>query len=131
MPSSEHLIRIRETYGIDLNWLLTGEEIAEKVESVEKCDDNKPLHSVIIERFKNKELARDISYELLNLEEKNPYALKEIIDFIRFKVSTIQSNNNPDRRKGERRLKKDPERIPGGKDRRSGQDRRKAAGGDH
>ena len=25
MPSADHLIRIRETFNIDLNWLLTGE----------------------------------------------------------------------------------------------------------
>ena len=25
MPSAEHLIRIRETFNVDLNWLLTGE----------------------------------------------------------------------------------------------------------
>jgi transcriptional regulator with XRE-family HTH domain len=71
--------------------------------------------------FQQKELARDVNYELLKLERLHPDALIEVKDFIKFKIAMY------DRRQGERRQHEATDFDPG-EERRSGQERRKAVG---
>ncbi|BBO74692.1 hypothetical protein DSCW_21090 [Desulfosarcina widdelii] len=122
------LIKWAGNKSVDLNWLLTGEgETYLKDKALNKDDTNaeKPLHSIIIERFKQKDLARDINYEMLKLEELKPEALIEVNDFIRFKVQSLTGQY--ERRKGERRQR---DEDYNGENRRGGEDRRKASGED-
>lgn len=45
-----------------------------------------PEHTDIIKKFKQKDLARDLNLNALKLEQLNPNALKEINDYIKFKL---------------------------------------------
>jgi len=71
--------------------------------------------------FQQKELARDVNYELLKLERLRPDALIEVKDFIKFKIAMY------DRRHDERR-KNDATDFDPNEERRSGLERRKAVG---
>ncbi|WP_419657738.1 helix-turn-helix domain-containing protein [Desulfosarcina variabilis] len=124
---------------VDLNWLFTGEgsPISGQVSDTQTLGGKTTVdHICIVKDFKNKEEAMQISKILREIESIDERQFFRIlgrleIELEKIKTEAIPKDNNPNRRRSERRLKKDPESIPGGKDRRSGRDRRKAAGGDH
>jgi len=82
--------------------------------------NNKPPYTVIINHFRQKNLAWDINYKLLCLESFNPEELKDIEDFINYRISKY------DRRSGEDRRKEDTPELTPEDDRRSGIERRVA-----
>lgn len=119
-PSFKILVQILEQYHISPNWLIFGKgNIYREENSVElsKTTEKQP-HSLIVSRFKQKDLAWQINWDLILLEKLDPNELREIHDFINYRISKLE------KREGDRRQKDDPEAIPGGKDRRSGEDRR-------
>ena len=124
---------------VDLNWLFTGEgsPISGQVSDTETLGGQTTAdHICIVKNFKNKEEAMQISKILREIESIDERQFFRILGRLEIELEKIRNeaipdDNYPDRRKGQRRIRKDPESIPGGKDRRSGRDRRKAAGGDH
>lgn len=84
--------------------------------------NKKVPHSIVIHKFQQKDLAWDINFKLLKLEDINPDALEEVKQFIQFKIGTY------DRRIRERREEDRPTYDK--KERRSDTDRRRASGED-
>lgn len=114
------------TYGVNSEWLLTGSGTPFEKDKIERgavdkdvLTDRLPSHPAIITKFKQKDLAWEINWDLLRLERKDPGSLREIKGYLKRMLSEYIVD-----REGERRQKDDPEAIPGGKDRRSGKDRR-------
>ena len=151
MPHSDHLLRIHDKYGVDLNWLLSGRgepylsSTAVKENSGDKetrdTQERSPKNSEIsdaeiIEQFSDKRSARDLVLHLAELEQINteafnkvgPY-IKGLLDGLRIKPTQCCRYTGPDRRTAERRVKDSPGKFKGSKDQRSGKDRRVAAHG--
>ena len=133
-PGSEFLLTLKRELGVNVDWMLTGEgdQFADQTLGGQITVD----HICIVKSFKNKEEAMQISKILREIESIDERQFFRIlgrleIELEKIKNEAIPDDNNSDRRKGQRRIRKDPESIPGGKDRRSGRDRRKAAGGNH
>ncbi|MFZ7126380.1 MAG: hypothetical protein ACOWWM_09545 [Desulfobacterales bacterium] len=91
-------------------------------------------HIDLIKRFQNKELARSINRDLLEIERIRPEALERAAEKIRtllegmlLLVEESVEQYGP-RRRVERRRGHDPDKPPQSGDRRSGSDRRKASG---
>ena len=58
-----------------------------KVEnSNQEIPPNNPAHSEIVNYFKQKDLAKEINWNLIRLENVDPESLKEIDEFIKFKL---------------------------------------------
>jgi len=142
MPVAEHLIRIHETYGVSIDWLLTGSgdpslDSSEADRGVVRCSTNvvELDHADIISRFRDKPFARDLNFDLVELENLNDDAyrkvasyIKGILDGIRMASEQGAGYDEPERRKRERRVRGDPN-YDSDRDRRSGSDRRRAVGG--
>lgn len=87
LPHAEQLIRIRECYDVNINWLLTGEgEIY--TEKLQATDFHKKLeatnntidfqHMDLVRNFKDKALAKQINSNLIEIEKLSPEALKTL-----------------------------------------------------
>ena len=143
MPHSEHLCRIQETFSVDLNWLLSG--IGEPYLSTKGSTDNHSApegsldddginDSEIIKQFSDRNYARNLNSYLAQLEKLYPETFRDVGGYIKgllhrgdlpLKPPTDPSDySGLKRRTSQRRVKDDPGKIPGGKDRRSGKDRR-------
>ena len=134
MPHSEHLIHIRETFNVNIHWLLTGEG----VKYLEKSDFEKEIpHSTDLDPEINDllEKTREVLVSKTNYAEFLKTSVKSIHESlkVREEMKTMRSEINElkkhmtiDRRKGERRLKTDGVHIMDkAEDRRKGPDRRK------
>ena len=150
MPHGDHLIRICEILRVNLNWLLAGkgdpylpanakEDVNRERErnSTEFSPDaNKISDAEIIQQFEDKSYAKDLNLSLLELEQLNSEAFKEIGPYIKGMMAGLRKNEpgckkyqGPERRIAERRVKTSSKKFKGEKDRRSGKDRRVAAQG--
>ncbi len=136
VPNAEHLFHISEIFGISLDWLITGDGEVYKKDILAVCPDElyegaqetniiDIEHSDIIKQFHNKSLARDINKDLVDLERMNGEALKKVGIYIKGVVEGIRLSSE----KGQGSNEKAEGDFAGG-ERRSGLDRRKAAGGD-
>lgn len=153
-PHLDHLLRIHDFYGVDLNWLLTGKgkpylNDARPEPSLEGNETQAPYrdrelrsgssnsvefdHGNIIKQFTDKSFARDIYAELVKIEHLSPSQYRELGAYIKGISKGLenspQSYSGPDRREGERRILEQSEENPIAQDRRNGLDRRKAAVG--
>jgi transcriptional regulator with XRE-family HTH domain len=117
-PSIEYIIAVAVATGKSVEYFLFGDDCDET--SQRSSVSGKPPHTVIVDRFQQKKLAWDISYKLLWLESFNPKELKDIDDFINYRISKY------DRRSGEDRRKEDISELTPEDDRRSGIERRVA-----
>ncbi len=130
---------------VNLDWLLTGnghpykkdEQQIEEIEPATPPTPNNAIefkHMEVVKTFKNKELAKELSIILKEIEDLDSDHLREVKGILRSELSmlrlTSQSYTGEDRRKVQRRTA-DTNVMPGGIERRSGEDRRKASGGDH
>jgi transcriptional regulator with XRE-family HTH domain len=81
-------------YGVNSDWLLTGSGDPFTVDgsAINNNDlaDIKPSHPSIITKFKQKDLAWEINWSMLKLESEDPEELKEIHDFINYRISKIE-----------------------------------------
>lgn len=92
-PNYTILSILANTYNINLHWLLTGHgEMFQK--DAGHTDTASPTHEEIVKYFKDKELARLINSDLIKLEHIKPEALKEIYNYIRFKIQ--DAGGDPD-----------------------------------
>mgnify|MGYP001595998996 FL=1 len=84
-PNYTILSILANTYNINLHWLLTGHgEMFQK--DAGHTDTASPAHEELVCYFKNKELARLINENLIKLEQIKPEALKEINNYIKFRI---------------------------------------------
>lgn len=138
MPHMEHLVRIKRTLNIDLNWLLIGQgepylnvsmEIGEPDPDSISNNVIEMDHETIIKQFTDKQLAREIDLELVKIERLDKTQFREIGAYIKGVAKGLTRPcpvyNGPDRRLADRRKGNHPDKLPMGQDRRSGKDRRK------
>jgi transcriptional regulator with XRE-family HTH domain len=119
-PSFQAIVKIITHFNVNPHWLLsgTGSPFDDNTEYT-PGDDLTGLYR----RLKNSVNAKNILEDIAVLEDINGDTLKEVKDYVRFKLKTEIRKN--DRRNQERRFTIHPREIPSGKDRRSGIDRRK------
>ena len=141
MPHPDHLLRIHDVFGVDLNWLLTGEGEPLFEEKTYKFSNNnfsdliEFQKSDLIQCFIDIQRALNINLELFELEKLYSETFKRVESYIKGTLDTIKEirkvtpYDGPDRRRGERRIEDQPDQIPDGQDRRSGLERRKVSGG--
>lgn len=138
IPKGDILLKFRNHFNIDLNWLLTGqgEPFAERerdkagYQAIQSSNIIELQHLDLVRNFKDKPRAKAINQALLELERTSPSAFEAIEAYIKGMVSGIQLMvAEPQSSYSERRKKDAPENIPPGGDRRRGTDRRKAGGG--
>ena len=142
LPRGDVLIKIRDRFNVDLNWLLTGDgnpyigknKNIEEPELSQQTNQHQNVieiqHIDIVRNFKDKPRAKAINQALLELERTSPSAFEAIESYIKGMVSGIQlMAAEPTPSYGERRKNDDPDQIPPEGDRRLGVDRRKAGGG--
>jgi len=87
-PSFNLIFGISKIYpDINTNWLVTGcgEPFLSDVKTSEKqeCDVLDIEHIGLVRKFKDKELALEINWDLLRLEELDPGSLREIRGYIK------------------------------------------------
>ena len=138
-PGTEILLSIKRFFGTNIDWILTGEETEENQSKngSHAVFDKNPELIEIFEMTKEIINSKTGYANLLTANVKSFY--QAIVSELRLKdieerLSRIEEGKIaiiPDRRKAERRRSIKDNNIPGGTDRRSGQDRRKVAGGDH
>lgn len=119
-PSFQAIVKIITHFNVNPNWLLSleGMPFDSNMEFVPEDE-----LSGLYQRLKNSANAKNIIQDLAVLKDINDETLKEVKDYVRFKLKTEIRKN--DRRSNERRFTFTPQEIPEGKDRRSGTDRRK------
>ena len=134
IPHPEHLIRIFETFGVSIDWLLTGE--GDPYFKTNKLKELFPDEAAeLFSGFLDRQRALSINRELIELEKLDSENFKRVESYIKGTLDTIREirkvtpYNGPDRRKGQRRIQDHPDQIPDGQDRRTGEDRRKVSGG--
>jgi len=119
-PSFQAIVKIITHFNVNPHWLLsgTGSPFDNNVE-YEPGDDFPGLY----QRLRNSANAKNILEDIAVLKDINYDTLKEVKDYVRFKLKTEIRKN--DRRSQERRFTIISQEIPDGKDRRSGSERRK------
>lgn len=70
---------------INLDYLITGKGKVNESESA--IDLNDIVFADVVKRFKQKELAKKCNIMMLELENLDPSELKEIMDYIEFRIS--------------------------------------------
>jgi transcriptional regulator with XRE-family HTH domain len=91
--STLHALALEYKLHINAEWLLTGHgEMFQK--DVGHTDIASPAHEELVSYFQNKKLARLINENLIKLEQIKPEALKEINNYIKFKIQ--DEGGNPD-----------------------------------
>lgn len=76
--------------GVDAAWLLTGCFTEESKKTVNGDVDMASLsHNALVDYFKQKELAREINWNLIKLEAVAPESLREINAFINMKLNLL------------------------------------------
>jgi transcriptional regulator with XRE-family HTH domain len=141
------LIKWAGNVNVDLNWLLTGKGGPYlSLDSKVKLDDGKRQPSPssvpkaseisdaeIIEQFSDKRYAKELNSSLVELEQLNQQAFQKVGPYIKGLLEGLRmprpccQHTGPDRRVAQRRVKDDPKKYKGAKDRRSGKERRVAA----
>ncbi len=139
-PSYKSIVEICKNFKVNPSWLLLNigepdDETHIEIEPVTTPSNETEFeHMALVKTFKNKELAKELNIILKEIEDLDSDHLREVKGILRSELSmlrlTSQSYTGEDRRKVQRR-KADNGVIPGGTERRSGEDRRKASGGDH
>ena len=128
-------------FGVSLDWLLAGQGSVKAESDSDITNTNHPTshdmvelqHMNLVKGFIDKQRAFNIDKELVELEKLAPEVFERIESYIKGSVDTLKAvikkdkKSCLDRRRGERREIEDPDRIPGGVERRSGPDRRKAS----
>lgn len=130
--SSEIALLIEQKFNFNFKWIMTGHGdprdgvIGYPVISLDdncikehstKYATGALSHELIIKKFKQRDLAKDINWKLLKLENIDPQELNEIGDFIEYR--TLKAIERRQRKENINPIQSDD-------DRRSGQDRRKS-----
>jgi len=130
-PNADTLLRIHKTYGVNINWLLTGEgepygtseeNFGDRSEASELIKMTREIIGQDSEFSQSLKANIRMSYQALKAEER----YHDLEARMRQLEEASADQYMPDRRKGQRRTKNDPDAIPGNIDRRSGMDRRVA-----
>lgn len=124
-PSYEVIVCIAENFNVNSEWIISGTgKLFKRVYSADtELSDREMLESLIGGHFEHKDLALKIFTDALKLEKLSSQALCEVSEFINEKMRNIQ--NSGERRVEQRREMSEPEKAPGGLDRRIEKDRRR------
>lgn len=134
LPKGNYLIAIADVLECSIDWLLRGDDYKDEYNK-NSTIESKPRHinvigiehSDLIKCFKDKDFAKEINQDLLDLERIDPDAFKKVGGYIKGVVDGLKLASGrgvrPDRRKHQRR-QNDSGKAPDGVDRRSGNDRR-------
>ena len=96
MPSAEHLIRIRETYGVDLNWLLVGE--GQMIDRREPYGKSTVDHIRIARQFKNKKEAMHINEILKNMEDIDERQFFRVLGRLEAELEKLEHEADPSKK---------------------------------
>lgn len=119
-PSFQAIFKIISHFNVSPLWLISGEGSPFDSNYDYSGKDN---YLKLFSMVKSSAIAKNIMEDTAVLKEINEEALKDVKDFVRFKLKT--EIDKRDRRKNERRFTHLLHAIPGGIDRRRGKDRRK------
>jgi hypothetical protein len=72
--------------GINIHWLKTGQGEMFNGDTVPLFPPGTPTHEELLKYFENKELARKLNIKLIKLEKIDPSLLKEVDDFLNYKL---------------------------------------------
>ena len=145
-PNAESLNNICSIFGVNLNWLVSGKGTPYIEEEDSTSFETQPpptpnnltenQHMELVRMFYDKPRANSAVMDLLEIERLNRESFIEVVGLIKgvainLKVgSDHKSYTDLERRKAQRRVANNNGDMPGGIERRSGKDRRKAVGGD-
>ena len=119
-PSYQAIVKIVDNFKVNPHWLLTGKgEAFESASKRDGADDFIALAAGLRVCSNAKSIVQDIHI----IRGINETALKEVKDYVRFKLKT--EIRKKDRRIVARRTAAHFNAVPGGIDRRSGEERRK------
>jgi transcriptional regulator with XRE-family HTH domain len=115
-PRLTSLVEISKQLGLSLDWLVNGygEPFRANLlaEGYPHTNARKPPHSIIIEKFKQQDLAWEITNNLYRLEQANPESLRELNELLEFKLQKLAGRVEYDRRQSQRRTVEDKDRAP-------------------
>ena len=141
IPGGKFLHSLNRVFLVSIDWLLTGDgEPYLKKDSKTPVDSSttasnqaEQQHMDLVKEFIDKQRAFNIDKELVELEKLAPEVFERVETYIKASADAIKtikrkdSESCLDRRRGRRRVSEDPDKIPDGVERRSGEDRRKAS----
>lgn len=119
-PSYQAIVKIVDNFKVNPHWLLTGK--GEAFENASKSDGSDDFIGIAA-GLRVCSNAKSIVHDLHIIRGINEAALKEVKDYVRFKLKT--EIRKKDRRMVARRSAAHFNAVPGGIDRRSGEERRK------
>ena len=118
-PSYQAIVKIIDNYNVNPHWLLSGKgDVFENAQLSDGTDDFKDFTADLRICGNSRSIMQDIKV----IREINESALKEVRDYVRFKLKT--EIKKKERRTVVRRSHYS-NAVPGGVERRSGEDRRK------
>ena len=138
IPRGDILIRIRDRFNVDLNWLLTGEgnpllnhpttysldgtssAVVKEVDGEYRGSAIVLQHMELVKQFCDRETAKLANMELLNIERIDGQAFREVVAYIKGISNGL--------RMAEKRAGADQAVSNESDDRRTGPDRRNAGG---
>ena len=130
VPHLDHILRIRETYNVNIDWLLTGEGNIFVSDSNNDVGSDKIIELEfidVVKGFKNKHTAKEFNEILKRIEKIDERKFFEALGYIKNELKNIEhSIRLYDRRSGVDRRKEDTSELAPEDDRRSGIERRVA-----
>lgn len=133
--SAEIAVLIEQVFGFDFRWLMTGQgNPYSKKDIIERPKTSSVYefqHMELIREFKNKQLALNITQNLVEIENLDPESFKRIESYLKGAVDAIRDvserkyQHRSGRRQKQRRLEEGSNKVPKHLDRRNNGDRRK------
>lgn len=133
--STDIALLIEQVFGFDFKWIMTGMDSPYSPENTNQKPKTSNVfeyrHMELIREFDNKQLALNITHDLIELEKLDPESFKRIESYLKGAVDTIRdvgeriSQLKSGRRQTRRRLDANSNKVPKHLDRRNKKDRRK------
>lgn len=96
MPGPEKLIQIASAAGVSIEWILTGTEKSHRNKDITTIE-----HERIINNFEDKECAKEINANLVEIERLSPDMFKEAETLIRGMVMVLKAQEKKSGTTGE------------------------------
>jgi hypothetical protein len=133
--STEIAILIEKVFGFNFKWTMTGIGSPNSANEVYQRPKTSNVHEFqhmeLIQKFRNKQLALNITRSLIDLENLDSESFKRIESYLKGTVDAVRdvtgrkAKHISDRRKKQRRLAQNANGVPKHLDRRKIKDRRK------
>ena len=99
--STLHALAIEHVFNVSANWMLTGEGVMLlEIDSPKEATNGLPMfnesipHSLMVEYFQQKDLAKKINWKLIRYEKADPKFLVEIDDYIDLRSKHLKIDEN-------------------------------------